>query len=227
MAQIVQNACPAGWSKTQVQANLHRLNLAAQTRYYTGLKSVEPNNNTRLNAKKQGCEENNNLSIKNQSNESLSAISELNQIEEICNIHDDIQTNPANNVSTEVRIQSLGINVKHLMLGLLDTGATGVFIKQNVLKNIKHQVRKVNIKVKGRYASSHLKEVSLFDIKLPDFCNSCSISIRAYIEEDTVGHHDIVLGLHFIQQLGLIFDFKCCAVSWDKVSIPTGRVNYN
>ena len=114
----------------------------------------------------------------------------------------------------------LATNVKHLMLGLLDTGATGVFIKRNVLKNIKHQVQKVNIKVKGRYASSLLKEVALFDINLPDFCNSRSISIRAYIEEEAVGRHDIVLGLHFIQQLGLIFDFKRCAVTWDEVSIP-------
>ena len=123
-------------------------------------------------------------------------------------------------MSTEIRIQSLGNNVKHLMLGLLDTGATGTFIKRNALNNIEHQVRKVNIKVKGRYASSHLKEVATFDIKLPDFCNSCSISIRAYIEEDAVGRHDIVLGLHFIQQLGLIFDFKRCAVTWDEISIP-------
>ena len=173
-----------------MQANLRHLNLAAQTRYYTGLKSVEPNDNTshrnksqeskssnhrrtqtsqsgmkskinatpkigksqkyceihgkcnhttaqceviqkqrteyqnrpseknnknknndqpryntRSNAKKQGREENNNLSIKNQSDESSSASSELNQIEEIFNINDD---NPVNKVCTEVRIQSLG-----------------------------------------------------------------------------------------------------------------------
>jgi len=43
LARIVRNACPAGWKKAQVQANLRHLSLAAQTRYYTGLKSVEPN----------------------------------------------------------------------------------------------------------------------------------------------------------------------------------------
>ena len=42
LARIVRNACPAGWKKAQVQANLRHLNLAAQTRYYTGLKNVEP-----------------------------------------------------------------------------------------------------------------------------------------------------------------------------------------
>ena len=46
LSRIVRNACPASWRKTQVQANLHHLNLTAQTRYYTGLKSVEPNDST-------------------------------------------------------------------------------------------------------------------------------------------------------------------------------------
>jgi hypothetical protein len=46
LARIVRNACPAGWKKAQVQANLRHLSLAAQTRYYTGLRSVEPNDST-------------------------------------------------------------------------------------------------------------------------------------------------------------------------------------
>jgi hypothetical protein len=41
LSRIVRNACPSGWKKVQVQANLCHLSLAAQTRYYTGLKSVE------------------------------------------------------------------------------------------------------------------------------------------------------------------------------------------
>ena len=41
LARIVRNACPAGWKKAQVQANLCHLSLAAQTEYYTGLKSVD------------------------------------------------------------------------------------------------------------------------------------------------------------------------------------------
>jgi hypothetical protein len=43
LARINRNACLAGWKKAQVQANLRHLSLAAQTRYYTGLKNVEPN----------------------------------------------------------------------------------------------------------------------------------------------------------------------------------------
>jgi hypothetical protein len=41
LARIVQTACPSSWKKSQVQANMGHLSLVAQTRYYTGLKSVE------------------------------------------------------------------------------------------------------------------------------------------------------------------------------------------
>jgi hypothetical protein len=43
LARIVMNACPSGWKKAQVYANLRHLSLAAQTRYYTGLGNIEPN----------------------------------------------------------------------------------------------------------------------------------------------------------------------------------------
>jgi hypothetical protein len=46
LARIVRNACLVGWKKAQVQANLRHLSLAAQTRYYTGLKSVKPSDPT-------------------------------------------------------------------------------------------------------------------------------------------------------------------------------------
>jgi hypothetical protein len=52
LARIVRNACPAGWKEAQVQANLRHLSLDAQTRYYTGLKSVEPNDSTSLHRNK-------------------------------------------------------------------------------------------------------------------------------------------------------------------------------
>jgi hypothetical protein len=42
LSQIIRNAFLTGWKKAQVQANLHHLSLAAQTRYDTGLKSEEP-----------------------------------------------------------------------------------------------------------------------------------------------------------------------------------------
>jgi hypothetical protein len=45
LARIVRNACPASWKKAQVHTNLHHLSLAAQTRFYTGLVNIEPNEN--------------------------------------------------------------------------------------------------------------------------------------------------------------------------------------
>ena len=303
LARIVRNACPAGWKKAQVQANIHHLNLAAQTRYYTGLKSVEPNDitshrnksheakspnrraqtsqsgvkpkinansktgksqkyceihgkcnhttaqceviqkqreeykgrinnnnknikdknnerpkyNTRSNSQK-NWEDNNNISI-NSNDEASDANSEINHIEEIFNIQDSEEKSDA--ICTEIRIQGTNRDgPSQLLLGLLDTGATGIFVKRTALKNIEHQVKKINIQVKGRYALSHLKEVALFNIKLPDFYNSHIISVRAYVEEEAVGRHDIILGIRFIHQLGLIFNFKQQTVTWDEIAIP-------
>jgi hypothetical protein len=45
LARIVRNACPSGWKKAQIHGNLRHLSLAAQTRYYTGLGNIEPNEN--------------------------------------------------------------------------------------------------------------------------------------------------------------------------------------
>jgi hypothetical protein len=107
-----------------------------------------------------------------------------------------------------------------MLLGLLDTGTTGIFIKKNALKDVMHTIQRIDLKVKGRYSQSSLKEVATFDIKLPDFCSSHSITIQAYVEDTSIGWHDVVLGLRFIQELGLIFDFKHYIVSWDDISAP-------
>jgi hypothetical protein len=40
-------------------------------------------------------------------------------------------------ISTEVRVQSVDRKVKHSLLGLLDTGATAVFIEQHALEGIR------------------------------------------------------------------------------------------
>jgi hypothetical protein len=304
LARIVCNACPAGWKKAQVQANLRHWSLTAQTRYYTRLKSVEPsdlvphcnrndskgsnprknqnsqgnnkakseanpktaqtqkyfevhgmcnytisqcevvqkqrneyreqsrnkdnknNNNPRYNTrsttKKQSWGENNNLTINSRSEENSVGNSEINHIKEIFCVQEELQNNnkESDDISTEIRVQGSKKNVDHILLGLLDTGATGIFVKRMALKNIDHHLKEVNIQVKGRYAHSHLKQVAFFNIQLPDFCHSRSISIKAYVEEESIGRHDIVLGTRFILQLGLVFDFKRCAVYWDELSIP-------
>jgi hypothetical protein len=65
-----------------------------------------------------------------------------------------------------------------------------------------------------------LKEVTHFAIKLNDFCSRRTVDFQAYVEYEVVGQHDIVLGIKFIQQFGLIFDFQRQVVSWDEISIP-------
>jgi hypothetical protein len=155
--------------------------------------------NTRSNAKKENRKENNNLALTNHSDEASSINSENNHIEEVFQVEDKTNNDTSNEVSTEVQIQCCGSNVKHLLLGLLDTGATGIFVKREALKGIDHQVEQVNLKVKGRYSHSQLKEIAIFDIKLPNFCGSFRATVRAYIEESSIGRHDIVLGIRFIK----------------------------
>jgi hypothetical protein len=142
----------------------------------------------------------------------LGVNSEINHIKEI--FHE---------ISTELCIQGHKDNktkTNHLLLRLLDTGATSVFVKKAALQHIDHQIKKINVQVKGQHAITQLKEIAIFSVKLPDFYKSRSISIQAYVEEKTVGRHDIILGIRFIQQLGLTFDFKRHTVSWDEKVIP-------
>ena len=49
--------------------------------------------------------------------------------------------------------------------------------------------------VTGRYALSTLKGIAGFTIKLPDFFNSRTINFQAYVKNEVVGRHDIVLGV--------------------------------
>jgi hypothetical protein len=147
--------------------------------------------------------------------------SEIHQIEEVFNINDSKYK--SNRVSTKICVQGAkksNESLNQLLLGLLNTGATGIFIKRTTLNNILHCIKKTNIHVKGRYAQSHIHEVALLNIKLPDFYNSCTVTVEAYVEEESIGRHDIILGVRFIQQLGLIFDFKRSTVIWDEITIP-------
>jgi hypothetical protein len=154
------------------------------------------------------------------SDEASSSGSEINQIEEIFQIQDNKTINPKDNISTEVRIQCFSKNSQHLLLGLLDTGATGIFIKRKALSKTEHQVKHMSLKVKGRYSQSHLKQISIFDIRLPDYCGNCCVTAHAYVEDESIGRHDIVVGMGVIKQLGLRFDFKRCTVTWDEITTP-------
>ena len=110
------------------------------------------------------------------------------------------------------------------MLGLLDTGATSIFIKRSALKNVTCDISPANIKVKGRYSTSQIKEIVTFKIKLPDFCESRSVNIKAYVEDTSIERHDIVLGVRFIQEMSLIFDFKRREVTWEDISVSMRKI---
>jgi hypothetical protein len=62
-----------------------------------------------------------------------------------------------------------GNNPKHSMLGLPDTGATGIFMKRHALNDIEHQAEHVILRVKGCYAHSHFEEVTIFGISYQIF----------------------------------------------------------
>jgi hypothetical protein len=78
----------------------------------------------------------------------------------------------------------------------------------------------VDVQVKGGYSQSYITQIDSFKVKLPDFCKHKTIMVQAYVENKVVGLHDIILGIRFIQQLGLAFDFKRNTVSWDELNIP-------
>jgi predicted aspartyl protease len=155
----------------------------------------------------------------NQTNDTSDSESEINHSEEVFHLQDPetkIET-----VCTEIYVYTTSPDSQHTyLLGLLDTGATGFFIKQSVLKTIQHKIQPVDVQVKGRYSQSHITHIASFKIKLPDFCNHKTIMVQAYVENKVVGHHDIILGIRFIQQLGLVFDFKRNTVSWDELTNP-------
>jgi hypothetical protein len=176
-----------------------------------------PKYNTRSH-KRKNQEQNNSLTA-NQTNDAFDAESEINHIEEVLHLQDS--DTKIDTVCTEICVYTTSSNSQHTyLLGLLDTGATGSLIKKSALKTIQHKIQQVDIQVKGRYSQSHITQIISFKIKLPDFCNHKTIMVQACVENKVVGHHDIILGIRFIQQLGFAFDFKRNTVSWDELTVP-------
>jgi hypothetical protein len=67
--------------------------------------------------------------------------------------HTHDQKQAINEISTEVHIQGVKSKDKdQLLLSLLDAGATGIFVKRTALENIEHQIKNINIQIKGQYA---------------------------------------------------------------------------
>ena len=128
-------------------------------------------------------------------------------------------------LSTETRVKIIGASKKATLCGLIDSGASGNHIKRSALKGIQYLSSKVNVNVRGRYAASRIVETAEFECKLPDFGNSRRIKIKAYIDEDAVGRHDIVIGRRTCSELGLVLNYKRQRVVWDELSIPMENKN--
>jgi hypothetical protein len=61
-----------------------------------------------------------------------------------------------------------------------------------------HQIKPTNIRVKASYTQSGINEIALLDVKPPDFYNSQTVTIQAYVEDKVVGCHAIIFGVRFI-----------------------------
>jgi hypothetical protein len=123
-------------------------------------------------------------------------------------------------MATELKIKVMDKNkTSSLLLGLLNTGATGAYMTASALKKIQHAMEMINIQVHGHFSSITATKMAMFKVQLPDFCNSKTVALHAYVDDAPVGVHEFILGTCVCQQLGLIFDFKQCFIHWDDLSM--------
>ena len=95
-----------------------------------------------------------------------------------------------------------------MLNGLFDIGASGTHIKHRALTNVRYAYTRVNVQVNGRYAKTMVKGQVEFKISLPEFCESRTVTIKAYIDKQTVGNYDIVFGRRFCSKPGLIIEIQ-------------------
>ena len=63
----------------------------------------------------------------------------------------------------QVRVKD-GSGKPKILNGLLDTGATGIFCKETILKNIDHKKYKAVTKISGRYKSNYSHAKAKFKV---------------------------------------------------------------
>jgi len=148
-------------------------------------------------------DENNNINDTN-GNETEDELSTMNNIYEEMNTIQKTKKQP-NPMLSKLYVELT--SSKKIVLGLLDSGATGIHVKRSVLPITKCTIADANIHVTGRYGKSHVTQTATFELKLPDFCTSGSISVTANIDDDAIGRHDIIFGARFLTELGFIFDY--------------------
>ena len=83
--------------------------------------------------------------------------------------------------------------------------------------------------MKGRYNTTVIKHKATFDVRLPDFTTSKVVRDTALVEDDNdvVGRHNIIVGINFLRELGISFDFSRSIFSWDGVVTAMKTINLN
>ena len=106
------------------------------------------------------------------------------------------------------------------MLCLLDSGATGCWISCTALPpDIQtNQVPMVaNQTLAGSFTSN--ESVDIYNLLLPEFhCTRRIETVPAKIFNKGC-HYDMILGRHFMTELGIVLDFKCKTMEWDGSTI--------
>eukprot|EP00957_Ditylum_brightwellii_P193636 14745388-Ditylum_brightwellii.AAC.1 len=112
------------------------------------------------------------------------------------------------------------------ILTLLDTGAigkVGAFIKRDALHNVPHTISKCTDCIQGCYSTAESSKIAIFLVKIPEFCQSKTVTIKAYVEDNANGRHNLILGIKYCSLLGLKFDFTKKLVTWDDISLQMKR----
>ena len=137
----------------------------------------------------------------------------------------------SNSASTEIKVELINPSNDNnvLVLGLADTGAKSIFIKRSALNRIPHRIENCLIKSQGRYGnSSKISNIATFQLRLPQFSSSRVIKVRAYVEDNATGRHDIIFGIQFMSELGLVLDLKHQTLIWYDASMammPSGSID--
>ena len=117
--------------------------------------------------------------------------------EEMNTISEDRENRPTKILSTTTKVKAIESSKRRILNGLFDSEATRTHIKRSSSKHIQYKVKDVDINVKERYSSTKIKQKIEFQIQLPDFCSTKTVTAEALVDEEAVGVHDIVLGQDF------------------------------
>ena len=120
---------------------------------------------------------------------------------EICNEEIDVMGTSNETGRLTMNIQVRVKNKSRKINGLNDTGTTGIFCKEPILKYISHGKFSATTRISGRYKTIISKSKAKFKIQLPEFCKPCTILVDATVDKDANGRHHILFEIPFFRTL--------------------------